>query len=109
MTKSTVYFRGPIEKVRLLYLLSITKKVDSVPITDKFKFFVKKNAAIIIIYFVGFLVALFLAYYNSFVIGLISTLIFGCLFGYDVIHHYGRYSYYELFGYPKELFIISLI
>lgn len=69
----------------------------------------KNNVNIIIIYTVGFFVALFLAHCNILLRSLISTLIFGCLFEYDVIHNYGRYSYYEIFGCPKDLFIVSLV
>lgn len=109
MTKSTVYLRGLIEKIRLLCSVIGNKKVDLVHLVNKLSIFVKKSKGIIKIYTVGFFVTFSLASYNNLVISLISTLIFSYLFGYDVIHHYGKWSYYEIFGYPKNIFILLLI
>jgi hypothetical protein len=49
ISQNTVYFRWPVEKVRVLYTNINNKKIDPVPIADEFKLFVKKNGDIVII------------------------------------------------------------
>jgi hypothetical protein len=100
MPKFTVYFRGLIGKIGLLYLSSKNKKFKR----DSGKTFVKTNADIIIIYFIGFLMLVFLTINNSIIIGTIGTLLFGAVFVYDILNPYGYYSRYEQFGSPKDLF-----
>jgi hypothetical protein len=50
MTKSTVYFRGLVEKAGVLYSSSINKKVNPVCILSKFKLFKKERRYYINLY-----------------------------------------------------------
>jgi hypothetical protein len=100
MPKFSVYFRGLIGKIRLLYLSSENKKIKKETLSW---------LSVGIIYMIGLYLLFFLTTTNSIMYGLICTLIFVFIFTYNVINVDTKYSIDQLLDGLPYMLIMSLI